>query len=405
MSDKKLTKEQLEGMIREVSKTSIEEAIQKALDPIVEERTEWMKQLKAVQVAAHGGGVRKDKLGIGAARYMRAYAFGRGDREKAAWFADKAWNDPMGEAVSKALQAGDFTAAGSLVPPEFAAEIIELLRSATIVRRAGARVLPMNNGTLTINKQTGAATASYVGESRDITASEPTTGQIVLTAKKLAALVPISNDLLLYTAGDTADEFVRDDLVQVISLREDLAFLRDDGNQDKPKGIRNWAVAANLQAQTGTSAAQIEGDLKTLLNNLEQVDVRMINPAWFMAPRSRNALRVLRDASSGELVYPEVTGNNPTIYGHPVFVSTQVPTNLGAGTNESEVYLVDMADCIIGESSTLEIAVDSSASYLDSGTLVSAFSRDETLMRAIARHDFAVRHEESIAILTGVTWT
>ena len=79
--------------------------------------------------------------------------------------------------------------------------------------------------------------------------------------------------------------------------------------------------------------------------------------------------------------------------------------NLGGGSNETELYLVDMNDAIIGEASDLEIAVDGSASYIDTGsTLISSFTRDETLVRAIARHDFAMRHEESVAIKNAITW-
>ena len=63
-----------------------------------------------------------------------------------------------------------------------------------------------------------------------------------------------------------------------------------------------------------------------------------------------------------------------------------------------------MNDAIIGEASGLQIAVDSSASYVESGSLVSSFSRDETVIRAIQRHDFAMRHDVSIAIKNAVIW-
>ena len=65
---------------------------------------------------------------------------------------------------------------------------------------------------------------------------------------------------------------------------------------------------------------------------------------------------------------------------------------------------MDMVDVIIGEATGLEIAVDSSGSYVESGNLRSAFSRDETMIRAITRHDLAVRHEESVAVKNVLTW-
>lgn len=404
---KGLTRDELKGLIRETVTEVVETHVDTALAPLKEQQTDWMAQIQATTKSV-ASNAPKSK-GIGAARYLRALAFGKGDVDKAAWFAKECqkvghWDDSLGVAVEKSLQAGVFTGAGFLLPDDFAAEIIELLRSATIVRGAGARVLPMPTGQLTIRRQDSPATATYVGEATNIDSSQPTGGQIVLTAKKLAAVVPISNDLLNFASGPTADEFVRDDLVQVLAIREDQAFLRDDGLLSKPKGLRNWAAAANLLLSNGEDAVDIELDFKDLVNALESNDVRMIRPAWFMSPRSKNHLRNVRDAAGGNLLFPEMRSANMTLYGWPVFVTTSIPNNLGPGADETEVYLTDMADAIIGESSGLEIAVDSSASYIEGGSLVSAFTRDETLMRAIMRHDFALRHDESCAIVTDVAW-
>jgi len=381
---------------------AVEAQVAKAVEPLQTRQTEWMNSIGASRKELHE--IPKYEKGIAAGRFVRAMAFGKGDPGKAKRFVDKAFDDPLGDMIGKALQAGDFTAGGALIPPEFAGEIIELLRSRAVVRMAGPRVLPMNSGTLTIRKQTAGSNSSYVGESQNITKTEPTSGQIVLTSKKLAAIVPISNDLLTFSAGDTADQFVRDDLVMELAVREDQAFIRDNGLSDTPKGLRYWAPSGNVTASAGTSATNIETDFKVMVNDLEQADVRMIKPVWFMAPRSKNHLRNLRDAN-GNLIYPEIRTTNPTLYGWPVLTTTNIPVNLGGGSNETELYLVDMADVIIGEATDLEIAVDGSASYIDTGgSLVSAFSRDETLMRAIARHDLAVRHEESVSVINAVTW-
>ena len=393
----------------------IRKEIDEALQPVLEQQTDYMEQLRSRRDAAYGRETTQREKGIGAARYLRAFAAGKGDYEKAAAWAEKAWSDHLGDSVRKALLAGDLTAAGAIVPPEFSTEIIELLRARTVIRRAGARVLPLDRGTLTIPRQTGASTASYVGESQNITKTQPTTGQLVLTAKKLAALVPISNDLLLYSVGNTADEFVRDDLVTQMSLREDQAFLRDDGTQHTPKGLRYWAAAANINSTGGdwNTPANAEADIRTLFNDLEGANVPMINPVFFMSPKVRNYLATIRHAGGGQPYFPGL--ENPaedmgTIWGRPVYTSTNIPDNLGTNSNEAEVYLVDMSEIIIGESSTIELAVDNSASYVENSSLVSAFSRDETVMRAIARHDFASRHDESIALIsnakraTDVNW-
>jgi HK97 family phage major capsid protein len=345
-------------------------------------------------------------MGIAAARWVRGIAFGQGDLVKAAYFVEKVYDDDLGDEIHKAMVAGELTAGGALVPPEVAAEIIELLRSETVVRAAGARTVPMPNGTLTMRRQTAGSSASYVGESEDISVTQPDTGLLTLTSKKLAAIVPISNELLKFTSGPSADEFVRDDLVQEIAIREDQAFIRDDGTENTPKGLRYWANANNIISQTGDPAtpAEIEDDFKNLMNLLTNADVRMRRPVWFMHPRELNHLKIQRNAAGGQLLYPELRTGSPTIHNWPVFVTTSIPSNLNPDGDESEVYLVEMMDAIIGEVSGLEIVANASASYVENATMKSAFSRDETLIRAITMHDFAVRHTVSVAVLTGVNW-
>jgi len=137
---------------------------------------------------------------------------------------------------------------------------------------------------------------------------------------------------------------------------------------------------------------------------LEQADVDMADPAWIMSPRSKNFLMNLREAAGGNLIYPEMRNTSPSLLTFPVHVTTNIPNNLGGGADESEIYLFNVSDSLIAEAGGLEIAADASASYIEGSTLVSAFSRDQTVIRAIMSHDFAVLHEESVSVLTAVLY-
>ena len=66
-----------------------------------------------------------------------------------------------------------------------------------------------------------------------------------LSAKPLTAMVPVSNDLIR-RAPVGVEAIVRDDLIQGISRREDLAFLRGDGSNKTPIGWRSLALPANI---------------------------------------------------------------------------------------------------------------------------------------------------------------
>lgn len=339
-----------------------------------------------------------EEKGIVLARIVRSLIAERGSARAAQQFAVEQWG-PEGEVVAKALAAGSSAAGGFLVPDQYSAEIIELLYERTVVRRAGPRTIPLAGSTL-IPKLTAGVAAGYVGENQDIPKSEPTFGQIRLTERKLAVLVPISNDLIR-TSSPRADALVRDDIVAGMSVTEDQHFLRGIGTGNGPKGLRYWAAAENLIASTGTTSDKIETDLAAMVNALEGNNVAMVRPVWIMSARSKNALYVRRDAG-GALTFADVREGR--LWGYPIFTTNSIPTNLGIGANETEIYLVDMADVILGDANAIQIDASDAAAYYDGATLVSAYSQDQTVIRAIARHDLAVRHDQSVAVLTGAAW-
>ena len=342
---------------------------------------------------------RPDK-GVRIAQVFRALAFAKCDQGEAMRFAEKEYG-PNSYAV-KALSASDFTGGGATIAQDLSAELIDLLRPRSIVRTMQPMLVRPTKGTMSFPKITSGASAAYTEENEDITISQQAFGQVVLVAKKLAALVPISNDLLKY--GANADEIVRDDLVKAISTEEDQQLLRGTGLLGAPKGLLNHAAAANVTASAGNTSANIETDFRTLMNGLTNNDVPMLRPSYLMAPRSKNFLFTLRDANGNLIFQPQLANANPTIYGIPVLTSTNIPINLGGGSNESEVYLVDASEVIFGEVEQVDVAVSGDASYIEGGTLRSAFSRDQTRMRVTLRHDLAVKHDVAIAVINTVTW-
>lgn len=347
------------------------------------------------------------KPGHGVARMARALAATKGDPRRAAEFAEK---NGFGADIAAALNIGSDSAGGILIPQNLASEVIELLRPKAVVRSLGARSLPLVNGNLTVPRLKGGAVVGYIGTDTDIPTTEQQFDDLKLSAKKLAALVPISNDLLRYSGiNPNVDQIVSDDLTSSVATREDKAFIRDDGTSNTPKGLRFWALAGNVVAAPDLSALTgvalynaVDQALGALILLLENANSGMVQPGWIMAPRTKRFLADLRDGN-GNKFFPELAQN--MLKGYPIRSTTQVPWNLGTGTNESEIYFTDFGDCFIGEDGQLRIDYSSEATYKDGeGNVISAFQRDQTLVRVITSHDFGPRHVESIAVMTGVTW-
>ena len=346
-----------------------------------------------------------DTRGIGAARLLRCLAAGGGDLVQSYHYAKAQYGDSnvATTTIRKALAAGDMTAGGFAIPQQLSSEVIDLLRPISAIRAMGPPVVRPNRGSIEFPKITTGASAAYIEENTDIPISEPVFGQVALVARKLVGMVPISNDLLRFSP-DTAEQAIRNDLVEAIAKTEDANLIRGDGTQSKPKGLRFLAADANILTSNGGTAADIEDDFTDALNALDSKDVRLRNAWWLLHPSRKNHLLNLRDAN-GNLIYPEIRTRQPTIHGWPIITTTNIPADLGGGNDESEIYFVEANELLFGEVEGLLVDVSNEGSYVNTdATLVSSFQRDQTLLRVILRHDINVRHPEGIAVVTGVQW-
>jgi HK97 family phage major capsid protein len=380
----KFTIDSLKGLVTD--------AVNSAVTPLKEQQTNWAKTLTVPATVKA-----PEAKGTQFARLVISLASSKGNMQEAARFAHEKWKDDV---ISKALTASIGNAGGFTVPEYLSSEIIELLRPASVVRSLNPIVLPMPGGRLTMPGAASGSTASYISEGVNITKTEPTFRQISMTARKLAALVPISNDLIRY-GGSNIEQFVRDDLIAALAQRQDLAFIRGDGTGNTPKGFRFIAQAASIISANATvNLTNVTTDLGKLELVLLNNNIKMMRPGWITSPRVAMYLMNVRDGN-GNYGFPEM--QQGMLRGKPLRTTTQVPINLGSGS-DSELYLADFANVVIGDSEGITLDVSSEAAYFDGSNVVSPFSRDETVIRAIQQHDIEIRQDFAVAVLTGVTW-
>lgn len=337
--------------------------------------------------------------GLGFAFMVHALANSKGDKDRAVARLDKDGHSGM----SAALSGASDSAGGVTIPQAQAAEVIELLRPRVTVINSGARIIDMPAGEVRNARQATSATANYGAENHVTEESEPTFDKVDQNFKTLRTLVPVGNALLRHS-GTNVMQLVRDDMLDVMGLRKDLAFLRGDGTGDTPKGMGGWVLAGHTQSTVAKTAAAVEQALRLMVSKVQDSNVAMIACGWIMRASTRNFLASLRDAN-GNYVFPSIDQNN-TLLGYPIKTTSQLPDNLGVGGDETEVFFADFNDCMVGDSMKLVISSSTEAAYVDtSGDTVSAYQNDLTLMRAIEEHDFATRHDVAISKLTGKAWS
>lgn len=406
----------MEGKLTEQQAAEIKSMVDAATAPVaktVEEMAALVKKLATEPATAHTAGLAATP-GLDArepaekgggwkiARIARVKALAHVDRRNALDVAKEiAKGDRRYEETVKAMGASTVSGGGSLLDAPTHTDYIDALKAVAVVRSFGPNVLPMPSGLLDLGSLESGATAAYVGENANATKSEQTTGRKQLSAKKLMVLVPIGNDLLR-RGGGGVESMLRDDIVARAALREDLAFIRGDGSSNTPKGLKTHTAAANTFGIVGTDTAGIVGTVHKARRALKNGNVPMLRCGWAFSPRTEEALFQVRDAVGGFLFKQEMESGK--LLGYPYKTTTQIPDNLGGGTNESEIYLADYSEVIIGDTMGIDVSAFDGGSYFDGSSVISGISQDQTVLRLIAEHDLITKHSVSSVVVTGVTW-
>lgn len=338
--------------------------------------------------------------GVAFARIVTSLAANGMDQRAAAAHAETVWGSEMGQVVGNMEQSTDVKG-GFLVDRTYSRDFIELLRPRVVIRAMGARSVPMRSGNLTMRKKTAGSQAAYVGERQPIPPTNPQIGELSMSAKKLAALVPITNELLRH-ADIGVDELVRDDLLEAVAIREDQQFLRGVGSATAPKGLAALMKASHkFTAGAGQALADIDRELTKLRLAVLTSGVPMTRVGYIVSARTLLFLESLRDGN-GNKAFPEIADGKLGVY--PIAWTSSVPDTLGVDGDESEIYFGDFSQFLIGDTLNVTIATSTEASYVEDGVTRSAFQNDETLIRIIEEHDTSLRHDSAFAMLSGVTW-
>lgn len=366
------------------------EAMQLA-DAVV--REEELRSLER-DVPAQGApaGVREEAVepGVRMARFVKsALLAARSQTESLQEIAARMY--PQDEAL-RAMTEGVQADGGYTVPINLYNEIVPLLRQSSITRSLGITELPLPNGNMNIPKQTGAANFKWVGENSPIGSGKPQLGNIKLSAKKLAGIIPISNELLA-DASIAADRFVRDEIVNGIAEAEDITALYGAGTDNTPKGVA-VACAANKISVGGELTADV---IYQMVGRLLSVKLNNPAPAWRLPGVLWAKLYGMQTASGNYIFRDEM--KDGVLCGYPFKIDNNITVT---EDGQTQIFLGDWKQFMIGVASALEISVSQDATYTVDGKVVSAFENDLTLMRGILREDFGVRYEEAFIFADGI---
>lgn len=423
-----ITREDLKGIFAEAAKDLVP-TIQEAIAPLTKSTSDTLTEFKAAFAKPTTSAEEKTfdrpavlgKNHFGRAARIMAMATienKSSDPDAAAFAIKRDWPLSLKEPslkycdfVKATLLAGNAAAAGDIVIPQYDEEWITLLRNNAVVRGLpGIRTRSMPRGAISQRKQTGAATASYQGETDRMTPSNLTVGKVNMSYKKLTALTVVSNDLIRF-GGPDVDQLVQEDLLAVSALREDKAFLLDNPPTDAaaPQGIRYQTLPANISATAGTSLANFQTDATSMITDVQKrnLGVTPSNSGFIMSVSKFWAIYNLTTTTGDWMFKAGLEQARPTILGFPVFLSTQLEvTNSWIGANGGLMYFVHFPSLVIWDSMSRTVETFRGGAYYDptlsTPGVASGISNDETVITCVAEHDFQQRYQEAASIRTGM---
>ena len=250
----------------------------------------------------------EEKMGRASAEYTEA--FWKAMRSKNAW------------GVQNALQVGENSEGGYLVPDEFERTLIEALEEENVFRTL-AHVITTSSGDRKIPVVATKGTASWVDEEDPIPDTDDAFAQVSIGAYKLGTMIKVSEELLNDSAFNL-QTYIAKEFARRIGAKEEEAFFVGDG-EGKPTGIFHATAGGQLGATAASATAITADELLDLFYSLKAPYRK--KASFVMNDATVKAIRKLKDGSGQYLWQPSITAGQPdTILNRPVKTSAYVPT-------------------------------------------------------------------------------
>lgn len=284
-----------------------------------------------------------------------------------AFNAGGAPNTPAGAQTGSNLVATDF----------LASSFIDLLRPRTTIMRL-ARTMGGLVGNVEIPKQTGGATAYWIGEGDDANETTPTIGQLGLSPKTVAAYTDITRRLLMQSTPD-AEAIVRGDLVAALAQAIDLAGYYGTGTSNQPLGLSNYT---GVNAVTFSGANPTYAEIVQMETEIAADNADVNSMAYVVNAKGRGAAKTTPKFSNGTSVADAGVLWEPgnTMNGYRTEVTNQIA--------DGDVFFGNFADLVVGMWGGLDMTVDPYSLSKSGGLRIVVFQDV----------DFAVRRVESFCI-------
>jgi HK97 family phage prohead protease/HK97 family phage major capsid protein len=326
------------------------------------------------------------------------------DPEGAAYAAEKFYKDRnFARELKDSMSVTNPSAGGFFVPQDMVRNIIDMLYDATVIFELGAQRVEMPHGNLIMPKITSGASAYWDGEERPIRASRPGVGQLRLSAKRLSAMVPSTEELLLSTAF-SSDLMFGNMLIRRMSLVLEKGAILGRGTDYEPLGLLNNKNVEKISlltvndSQIADASGRPSADLPIwLCGKVFRKNVLGGSFGWTFNTDMETYLKCMK-SQTGQFIWKDEMDKG-TLNGYPYRTTNIIPTENGMTSMIFRLW----EDLIVGELNGLTTRTSYDATVrMDDGQDVSLFQTAQTATRAIMYVDVGLAHDEAFAVAANV---
>jgi len=278
---------------------------------------------------------------------------------------------------------------GYLVQPEYRNTMLSLIQQYGVARQQ-CTIIPMSTTELIMPKLTGGVQVYWIGEGQTISETQPTFGEFRMTIKKLAALVPMTSELLndasLAIANLLATLFA-----QALAKEEDrIVFTGNTAAGDVFNGVlRDPGVNSHVLGSGKTTfSSATAGDLA---NVTSRASVLTQGARWFM---HRTIFNVIRQLQDGDGMYiwgnPTQSADAGLIWGYPYTLVESMPAVTATAVSTPYLFFGNLSHYYIGDRQQMTLARSEHV----------GFAADKVYLRVLQREGMAYALPETGTAVT-----
>lgn len=296
-------------------------------------------------------------------------------------------------------QTGDNEDGAYTVPEELRAEVLRIAETQYGVARREMFYLPFSGpgNERKIPTLSSSVVVTWVNEANAKSKTKPEFGLVTQTLKKLAAIVPFTEEIIEDSAINLTT-LLATLFAEAVAKEEDLQFFAGTGSPWT--GIINNTYVNKVYLGSNKGFDDITADV--LLDMIDETPAGALAGAKFYLHRhALSVIRKLKDVTSGQYIFQNPGGGLPgTIWNYPYELVEALPDKTTSGDGKSVIMFGNLkVGAIFGDKQQIRTKLLTEASIVIGETTINLAEQDMMALRVVERVGYVAAVPTALTVL------